>query len=228
MSPVVLVFLVINMGVFTAWLLLGDNPYMIDNFLISWNALEEGRYWTLVTSEFSHILLIHFFLNMYVLASFGPIVEQIIGSARFFVFYMTAAIVASFGHAGVSAFILGKPELPALGASGAISGVILLFSLMFPRARLLLFGVIPVSALNGALLFVGLDVAGLIWQAEGGGLPIGHGAHLGGAATGVLYDFLVVRQLRVRRAERVDFGDVATWRRLIAEHGKSGSGEDRR
>lgn len=226
MSPVVLVFLLVNSGVFVAWLLLGSNPYMIDNFLISWNALAEGRYWTLVTSEFSHILFIHFFLNMYVLASFGPIVEQIIGSARFFVFYMAAAIIASFGHAGVSALILNKPELPALGASGAISGVILLFSLMFPRARILLFGVIPVSALIGALLFVGLDVAGLIWQAEGGGLPIGHGAHLGGAATGVLYYFLVVRQLRVRRAERVDFGDVATWRRLIDEHGKPNADRD--
>ncbi|MCE9522537.1 MAG: hypothetical protein K8S25_08920 [Alphaproteobacteria bacterium] len=61
----------------------------------------------------------------------------------------------------------------------------------------------------------------MIWQAEGGGLPIGHGAHLGGAATGVLYYLLVIRPLRMRVAERVDFGDVATWRRLIARQGGS-------
>lgn len=228
MPPIVPIFLGLNTVVFVAWLVLGASPYMTENFLVSWDALAAGRWWTAIASEFSHVWFLHFFINMYVLASFGPIVEYTIGSWRFFVFYMIAAVIASLSHAAVSNFILAQPGIPALGASGAIAGVILLFSLMFPRARLLLFGVIPVSALIGALLFVGLDVAGLIWQAEGGGLPIGHGAHLGGAATGVLYYFLVVRQLRVRRAERVDFGDVATWRRLIAEHGKSGSGEDRR
>jgi membrane associated rhomboid family serine protease len=45
----------------------------------------------------------------------------------------------------------------------------------------------------GALAFIGLDVWGLIAQAEGGGLPIGHGAHLGGAFTGILYYFLFLR-----------------------------------
>ncbi|MCE9522772.1 MAG: rhomboid family intramembrane serine protease [Alphaproteobacteria bacterium] len=221
MRPVVLIFLVLNAGVFVLWLVLGQSAFMIDHFLVSWDALAAGRVWTLVTSEFSHLLFLHFFLNMYVLASFGPIVEATIGSGRFLVFYLLAAIVASVSHAGVSAFVLGQPELPALGASGAISGVILLFSFMYPQARILLFGLIPTPALVGALAFVGLDIAGLIWQAEGGGLPIGHGAHLGGAATGVLYYLLVIRPLRMRVAERVDFGDVATWRRLIARQGGS-------
>lgn len=221
MTPVVLVFLVLNTAVFAAWLFLGEHPIMVDNFLVSWDALVAGRYWTLLTSEFSHFILLHFFVNMYVLASFGQIVEHTIGSARFVVFYLTAAIVASMGHAVVSAFVLGKPEIPALGASGAIAGVILLFALIYPRARILLLGIIPMSAFVGALAFVGLDIAGLIWQAEGGGLPIGHGAHLGGALTGVLYYVLIIRPLQVRVAQRVDFGDVATWRRLIDEHGKS-------
>lgn len=220
MTPVVLVFLILNTAVFAAWLFLGEHPFMVEHFLVSWNALAAGRYWTLLTSEFSHFILLHFFVNMYVLGSFGPIVEHTIGSARFVVFYLTAAIVASMGHAVVSAFVLGKPEIPALGASGAIAGVILLFALIYPRARILLLGIIPMSALVGALAFVGLDIAGLIWQADGGGLPIGHGAHLGGALTGVLYYFLIIRPLQVRMAERVDFGDVATWRRLIDEHGR--------
>lgn len=225
MRPIVLVFLTINTGVFVMWLVLGQSPFMTDNFLVSWDALAAGRTWTLVTSEFSHILLLHFILNMYVLASFGPIVEHTIGSGRFLGFYLIASIVASLAHAGVSAFVIGRPELSALGASGAISGVILLFSFMYPRARILLFGLIPMPALFGALAFVGLDVLGLIWQAEGGGLPIGHGAHLGGAATGMLYYLLVIRPLRLRQAERIDFGDVATWRRLIAQQGRGGTDE---
>ena len=150
MRPIVLVFLVLNSGVFVLWLVLGQSAFMTDNFLVSWDGLAAGRYWTLVTSEFSHVLFLHFFVNMYVLASFGPIVEHTIGSGRFLSFYLLAAAVASASHAAVSAFVLGLPGLPALGASGAISGVILLFSFMFPRARILLFGLIPVPALGGA------------------------------------------------------------------------------
>jgi membrane associated rhomboid family serine protease len=215
MRPVVLVFLAINTGVFGLWLILGQSSFMVENFLVSWDALVAGRWWTLLTSEFSHLWLLHFFINMYVLGSFGPIVENTIGSVRFLSFYLVAAVVASLGHAGVSAFVMGQPGLPALGASGAISGVILLFSFLYPRARILLFGIIPMPAMIGALLFVGLDIIGLIAQFEGGGLPIGHGAHLGGAATGALYYWLMIRRLRVQDAARVNFGDVATWRRLI-------------
>lgn len=218
MRPVVLVFLIINAAVFGLWVSLGQSPFMLDNFLVSWDGLAAGRWWTLVTSEFSHIGGLHFFVNMMVLSSFGPIVEITIGSARFLSFYLLAAVVASLCHAGVSALVLGQPQLPALGASGAISGVVLLFAFMYPQARILLFFFIPVPALAGVLAFVGLDVAGLIWQVEGGGLPIGHGAHLGGAATGMLYYLLVIRPLQVRVAERIDFGDVATWRRLIAQY----------
>ena len=171
-----------------------------------------------MTSEFSHIWFVHIFLNMLVLSSFGPIVEQTIGSGRFLRFYLLAAVVSSLSHAVVSAFLLHQPGLPALGASGAISGVVLLFAFLYPRARILAFGLIPLPALVGALAFVGLDIVGLIAQTEGGGLPIGHGAHLGGAATGLLYYLFAIRRLGLRRPEPIDFGNVATWRALIARH----------
>jgi hypothetical protein len=58
----------------------------------------------------------------------------------------------------------------------------------------LLFFVVPLPAIVGALAFIGLDVWGLIAQAEGGGLPIGHGAHLGGAFAGILYYVLFLRR----------------------------------
>ncbi len=217
MRPVTFTLLILNAAVFAAWLYLGQSPFMIENFLVSADGLAAGRWWTLLSSEFSHLIFLHFFLNMYVLATFGPIVEATIGSTRYVTFYLTAAIVASLGHAAVSAFLLGHPELPALGASGAISGVILLFAFLYPEARLLLLGIIPMPALVGVAVFVGLDIVGLIAQTEGGGLPIGHGAHLGGALTGALYYLLVIRPLLVGRAGPVDFSDVATWRRRIEQ-----------
>lgn len=220
MPPIVPIFLGLNTLVFVAWLVLGMSPVMMENFLVSWDALAAGRWWTAIASEFSHVWFLHFFVNMYVLFSFGPIVEYTIGSARFFIFYLLAAVIASLSHAAVSNFILHQPGIPALGASGAIAGVILLFSLMYPRARILLFGIIPMPAIVGALMFVGLDLAGLYWQSSGGGLPIGHGAHLGGAATGVLFYLLAVSHMGVRRTNRRDYGDVATWRQLMSEQGR--------
>ncbi|MFZ3231430.1 MAG: rhomboid family intramembrane serine protease [Pseudobdellovibrio sp.] len=160
---------------------------MHTHFLISWTALTEGRYWTLITSVFSHKSALHLLLNMLALGSFGPIMESTLGRNAFIKFYLIAGIISSLSHAMVSNLILHEPNLPALGASGAISGLILLFSLTYPKQKILVFGLIPVPAIFGALAFVGLDIWGLVAQAEGGGLPIGHGAHLGGALTGLAY-----------------------------------------
>ncbi len=185
------VLLIINLVVFYFW---GrDFRFMSTHFLVSWEGLLQGRYWTLLTSVFSHNLFIHFLLNMMVLRSFGGLVESILGVPRFLFFYLGAGIFSSLCHCLVSAFLLHEPALPALGASGALSGLILLFSFLYPREKLLLFWIIPMPAMFGAVLFVGLDLWGLSAQAQGGGLPIGHGAHLGGALFGVLYYFLYWR-----------------------------------
>lgn len=192
------VLVLLNVAVFIAWHLSRNDEvrylFMANNFLVSWSSITNGRVWTLITSVFSHNAFLHLFFNMYVLDSFGPIVESVLGRARFLKFYFIAGIISSFCHAAVSAFLLHEPSLPALGASGAISGMIFLFALIFPRQKILLFGFVPTPALWGAFLFVGLDIWGLIAQAEGGGLPIGHGAHLGGSLTGVLYYFLFLRR----------------------------------
>lgn len=193
-SPMIRMVIFINVGVFLGWqfAFMDGNPYfMAKNFLTSYVSLEEGRYWTLLTSVFSHNSFFHIFINMFVLNSFGPIVTQLTGRKSFIKFYLTAGIVGSLVHCLTSEFFLAQPYLNALGASGAIAGVILVFSLLFPKQKILLLGIIPVGAIWGAMIFIGLDLWGLIAQTKGGGLPIGHGAHLGGAFTGVAYYFIV-------------------------------------
>jgi len=166
---------------------------MSQHFLVSWDSLLEGRVWTLVTSVFSHYLFFHIFLNMYAFLGFGTVLERILGTKKFLKFYLAAGIFASFCHSFVSAWLLDKPEMPALGASGAVSAVIVMFSFIFPREKIFILGIIPVPALFGALLFIGLDIWGLISQTQGSELPIGHGAHLGGALYGLVYFLLFVR-----------------------------------
>ncbi|MBI2519202.1 MAG: rhomboid family intramembrane serine protease [Bdellovibrio sp.] len=163
--------------------------FMINNFLISWTALTEGRVWTLITSVFSHNLLWHLFINMYVFFGFGSVLEKLLGFKKFFKFYLIAGIFSSLSHALVCALILHRPEIPALGASGAISAIVIVFALLFPKEKIYLFGLIPIPALSGALTLSALDLWGLISQAKGHELPIGYGAHLGGVAFGIIYYF---------------------------------------
>lgn len=198
---VVPVLILLNIGVYLLWQTANPDLFEIlaDDFTVSWTGLLEGRWWTTLTSEFSHNYFLHLFFNMFVLNSFGGLLEQVLGRWRFLSFYLVAAVVASVSHATVSALILGEPDLPAVGASGAIAGLVLVFSFMFPREKILIFGILPLPAMFGALVFVGLDVWGLVAQAEGGGLPIGHGAHLGGALTGVLFYYIFVRRSWLRR-----------------------------
>jgi len=176
----------------------GASPFMSANFLVSWEALAEGRWWTLIGACFSHIMLIHILINMLVLNNFGKLLERMLGSWFILLFYLVAGVVSSLSHAVVSAWFIGDPALPALGASGSIAGLILIFSLLFPKEKILLLGIIPLPAMVGALAFIGLDIWGLLAQAKGGGLPIGHGAHLGGAFTGIVWYFLFLRKRRTR------------------------------
>lgn len=187
----------INIGVFLAWqyaIYTQDIKFMGMNFLVSFSSLFYGRWWTLLTSVFSHNAFFHIFINMFVLNSFGPIVQQITGRKSFLIFYLIAGISGSLAHSLTSAYLIGEPNMPALGASGAIAGVILLFSLLFPDKKILLLGFVPLRAIWGALIFIGIDLWGLVAQTKGGGLPIGHGAHLGGALIGLITFFIMRRR----------------------------------
>ena len=196
--PVAVIAIIkLNIAVFVLWylaLMNGSEIFMFKNFLVSWTAVQSGRVWTLVTSVFSHNMLFHILINMYVFFGFGSVLENLLGMRRFLIFYLMAGILASLGHCFVSTFFLQEAAMPALGASGAIAGVIVLFSFVFPHEKLLLMGIIPLPAYFAAILFVGMDVYGLISQTQGSTLPIGYGAHLGGALYGILYYFLSVRK----------------------------------
>ena len=187
----------LNVLVFLAWQAASYSAplfeFMTENFLVSTAHILHLHVWTLVTAAFSHSELWHLAINMFVLWSFGTVLEHLWGTRVFALVYLAAAVVASVSHCAVSSFIMGQDNIPALGASGAVSGLLLAYALHFPRHRILLFGIVPVPALAGVLAFVGLDLWGLVAQGRGGGLPIGHGAHLGGALAGALIYFLYLR-----------------------------------
>lgn len=185
----------INVAVFLLWLF-SDMQFMIDNFLLSTTAVLSGRFWVVISSVFSHNMGLHLLINMFIFYGFGSVVEETLGSRPFLYFYLVAGIAGSLGHCLSSYFILQDPSLAALGASGAISGVLVVFSLMFPTQLVFIFGLIPVPAIFGLLFIIGLDIWGMVSQSQGNQVPIGFGAHLGGALAGFIYYFVHIRPSR--------------------------------
>lgn len=150
-----------------------------------------------LTNTFLHGGLLHIVLNLWMLYIFGPALEERLGSGRFAMLYLGSAVAASLTHAVFNA----SSPIPALGASGAIAGVIAAYATKFPYAWirvLVLIVIIPILFDVPALLFAGLwfvvqilqGTTSLFVEASAGG-GIAWWAHIGGFVAG----WILVRKL---------------------------------
>ncbi len=139
--------------------------------------------WSIVTMAFLHspTTLFHILFNMVALASIGPWLERALGTLRFGLLYLIAMITGSVVFT-VHALLFGDPSIPALGASGAIMGIIVGFGFVFPEAELRLFGVAPFKAKNIVWVAIGMDAIATIAQAN-----IAVAVHAGGMLGAWLY-----------------------------------------
>jgi membrane associated rhomboid family serine protease len=144
---------------------------------------------TLVSSMFVHAGFFHFAGNMLYLWIFGNNVEDAMGKVRFTLFYLACGLAAACAQ------ILLDPtsRIPMVGASGAISGVLGAYLLLFPHARVLtliplglLFPLVEVRAVFVLGFWIVIQVLNglLTFNHEGGG--VAWFAHIGGFATGML------------------------------------------
>src|SRR5262245_35795734 len=151
--------------------------------------LKQGQVWRLTTNAFCHdrFGLFHILFNMLFLYWFGREVEGIYGSREFVLFYLTAATVSGLASLGLD-LALGTTRI-ALGASGAVLAVTMLFTLHYPRHEILLFFIIPIQMRWLMALFVIWDLHPLLLMLSGDDIRtgIGHAAHLGGLLFGFLY-----------------------------------------
>jgi membrane associated rhomboid family serine protease len=147
---------------------------------------------TLITSQFLHGGFLHIGGNMLFLWIFGNNVEDKFGSVFFVLFYLTCGVLAALAQ------VLGAPssEVPMLGASGAIAGVMAAYLLMFPRARVLtliwLFIFIRLIWLPASFIIIYWIIIQVILQLSSGGQQggVAYLAHIGGFAAGVLFYFV--------------------------------------
>ncbi len=147
----------------------------------------------LVTHMFMHANLTHLFFNMFALYMFGPPIEMSFGSKRFLFYYLFAGFGAMFLQLGVTwleIYQFGAPgylaNIPMVGASGAIFGLLAAFGYLFPNSQIMLiFPPIPMRAKYFVLLYAGAELMfGL--NTMGGSSGVAHFAHVGGALFGFL------------------------------------------
>lgn len=147
-------------------------------------------YITLLVSMFMHGGIAHLLGNMLYLLIFGDNIEDRLGRVRYILFYLICGIAASLAHVLVTKLAGGNLNVPSLGASGAISGVLGAYLMLFPRrrVRVLLFRFIanvPAFVVVGMwFLFQVVNGLGMLGGRSGGG--VAYAAHVGGFIVGFL------------------------------------------
>lgn len=155
------------------------------------NPFDPGRFVPIFSSMFLHGNLLHIVANMWMLWIFGDNVEDRMGHGRYLVFYLLCGVAAVFLQTLSGPFV----KTPMIGASGAISGVIAAYFLLYPRARILTF--VPIfiffyfievpafffigfwflmQFLQGAMhhtMVDNVDAGGVAWWAHVGGFVAG-------------------------------------------------------
>ena len=167
-------------------------------------------YLTLFTSMFMHGGLAHIAGNMLYLAIFGDNLENVMGHFRYLVFYLLCGVLAALAHVFGTYYMAQNPLLPMLGASGAISGVLGGYILLFPRrrVRIWLFFIFTISipaviTIGFWILFQIVNSMGVLGGEETGG--VAYTAHIGGFFAGLLLVRLFVRRIPPLQQERKTF-----------------------
>ncbi|NLT21052.1 MAG: rhomboid family intramembrane serine protease [Syntrophomonadaceae bacterium] len=155
-------------------------------------ALAPIGYIPFVTSMFLHGGWMHLIGNMWILWLFGDNVEDRMGHVKFLIFYLICGILAGLSHFYINAY----SDIPVVGASGAVAGVMGAYFLVFRHAKVLTF-IPPFFLLNlPAWIYLGFWAGSQLWSgavdtfAGNSGEQIAFWAHVGGFAAGMLLVFI--------------------------------------
>jgi membrane associated rhomboid family serine protease len=176
----------------------GVVPYELTAWLDNPSGWEEPA--TVITSAFIHGGFLHLFGNMLFLWVFGDNIEDALGHVLYLLFYVACMV----GAVALQVFINSDDIVPMVGASGAVSGVMAGYFILYPTARvdvLLIFVVVPIPAVFliglwlAIQLFVGIASIG---AAQGASEGVAVWAHIGGFATGLAIIVALRPFIRIR------------------------------
>lgn len=207
-KPILTVFLIVlNSAIFLGCLLSGSFAEIVESYgMVPRDIVRGQRLYTLITSMFLHGGYLHIIGNMWYLWIFGDNIEDACGRLRFLLLYLGSGLIASLAH------ILSDPgsTIPTIGASGAISGVLGAYLVLYPRANVLTLVTvlfiwhlvkIPAIAFLGFWFLLQVLSASVLLVAR---VPstVAYWAHIGGFLAGAI---LVLPLRRRRRRGRLTF-----------------------
>jgi membrane associated rhomboid family serine protease len=140
-----------------------------DGSVVLVRGVADGAWWQLITSAFTQVEVLHIGFNMLALYFLGPMLETVLGRARFLAVYLGSAMAGS-----AAVMLFADPHAQTIGASGAIFGLMGALAVMALKVRGQVQSVLTWIALNLVFTFT---VSGISWQGHIGGL-------LGGAVIG--------------------------------------------
>ena len=190
----------------------GTSDYRAAQSMPDFSPLDSPPWWvTVFTSMFLHGGILHIAFNMLFLWIFGNNVEDSMGRPRFLLFYLLAGVVAAY----TQALLTAGSTVPAIGASGAIAGVLGGYLLLFPRARVLTLVLIilfvtiieiPASILL-AIWFIlqFLPALGQVTTSVAGSEGVAYWAHVGGFLFGLAAIKLFASRYRAKEIESGGF-----------------------
>jgi membrane associated rhomboid family serine protease len=188
LTPTVKQLLIINVLFFAGSQYLGEMAY--NYFALFSFESPNFKIYQLLTHMFMHGSISHIAFNMFALYSFGSTLESFWGSKKFLFFYVSCGLGAAVINNLVNQYFLNDVFSVAVGASGAIYGLLVAFAFMFPSAELaMMFIPVPIKAkyfVPGIIaidLFLGLKGSSIFGS---GGTGVAHFAHIGGALVGFL------------------------------------------
>ena len=174
-NKVLLILIIVNV----AFSIKGfSDRLFFDKYKFQIGAINRGDQIRMLTSAFLHVDYIHLFLNMYVLYIFAPIIIIKLGVIKFFILYVGSLLA---GNLLTLSYHKNELYYSAVGASGAVAGIIYAAILLNPEMRLMMFPLpIPIPGYIFGLGYLLYSIYGMKKQIGN----IGHSAHLGGAIGG--------------------------------------------
>ena len=160
---------------------------------VSVRELSQGHVWTIFTYMFVHGSLGHYLLNMVFYWFVGRAVYQLFGARTFLQVYVVAGLAGAILEMAVGAWIShSPPEVPLVGASASIFGLLMAMAVAIPEERITVFlsFIIPIQARMWRLAMVmvsidlGLGLLSLVWKDMPESVKVAHFAHVGGALAG--------------------------------------------
>jgi membrane associated rhomboid family serine protease len=153
-----------------------------------YSEVRHGEWYRLLTSGFVHGGWVHLLINMFVLYSFGRIIEMeflglwgpTLGRIMYLVMYLLAIVAGD-----LPSLVRHKdnPAYASIGASGAVSAVVFIFILLYPWEMLYLYGILPIPALLGGIAYLIYSS----WASRNRNDRVDHMAHFYGAVFGIIF-----------------------------------------